>query len=96
MRSEGSLCWFSYLKSLLQVLAVGLLLWLLMVGSSESREPPMVKTTTNKLPEAEFVPSVGSHVKQGKVLPNHNYQDLNLNFMSKVRVPKGPDPIHNR
>ncbi|XP_022151235.1 uncharacterized protein LOC111019209 [Momordica charantia] len=90
MRSEGNLCLFSYLKFLLQALVVGLFLWILMVGLPESRERPAVETTNGLLA------TVGSHVKQVKVLPNNNHQDLDLNFMSKVRVPKGPDPIHNR
>lgn len=83
MRSEGSCCSFSYFKVLLGAAAVGMFVWLLIVGMPDSRERSVAKTTSWPAARSEFE---GSHMKQAK----------ELNFMSKVKVPKGPDPIHNR
>ncbi|XP_038891924.1 uncharacterized protein LOC120081268 [Benincasa hispida] len=90
MRSVDSCSYFSYLKVLLGAVVVGLFVWLLIVGSL----PP--GRTTSRRPAAESEVE-GSHVmKQAEELANNNHPKLDPNFMSKVKVPKGPDPIHNR
>lgn len=89
MRSGDSCCYSYYLKVLLGALVVGLFVWLLIVGS-----PPPGRTTS--WPEAKSEVEGSRVMKQAKELTNINHPKLDPNFMSKVRVPKGPDPIHNR
>ncbi|KGN51858.1 uncharacterized protein LOC105435565 [Cucumis sativus] len=96
MKSVDSCCYFSYLKVLLGAVVVGLFVWLLVVGSS----PPPPGRTKSWQAAAESVHQVeGRHAMkeaEDQLAINNHPKLLDPNFMSKVRVPKGPDPIHNR
>lgn len=94
MKSVDSCCYFSYLKVLLGAVVVGLFVWLLILGSS----PPPGRTRSWRAAAESEVE--GRHVMkeaEDQLANDNNHPKLlDPNFMSKVRVPKGPDPIHNR
>ncbi|KAK2374876.1 subtilisin CLE36 protein precursor [Trifolium repens] len=56
------------------------------------------QTTTRQWSEERVLKHDDEHVvgkDKGVVVVNHDAQ-LDFNYMSKRRVPNGPDPIHNR
>ncbi|XP_021293216.1 CLAVATA3/ESR (CLE)-related protein 25 [Herrania umbratica] len=83
-------------KALFGTLVVLGFILVLLVGTLQS-EGNKTKTTLTTEPSS----STGKrqeHVKvlaRGKLLSDGHPQ-LDLNYMSKRRVPNGPDPIHNR
>lgn len=70
-----------FLKCFLRTLAVVGFICLLLVGTLETQGG--TSTAASKHTDA---------VGRGKLV----HPDLNFNYMSKRRVPNGPDPIHNR
>ncbi|XP_043706665.1 CLAVATA3/ESR (CLE)-related protein 25 [Telopea speciosissima] len=69
------------------VLFVGFIGFLLLVEIQAS-EASKTTTTTVTSPPGNF--------KQLEQEKRVDHPDLDLNYMSKRRVPNGPDPIHNR
>lgn len=68
-------------KALFGALALVVFIWLVFAGVLDAGGMNTTTTTTVKLrPEGSFKP----------------IDRTNLNYMSKRRVPNGPDPIHNR
>lgn len=68
-------------KALFGALALVVFIWLVFTGVLDAGGMNTTTTTTVKLrPEGSFKP----------------IDRTNLNYMSKRRVPNGPDPIHNR
>lgn len=68
-------------KALFGALALVVFIWLVFAGVLDAGGMNTTTTTTVKLrPEGSFKP----------------LDRTNLNYMSKRRVPNGPDPIHNR
>lgn len=84
-------------------LALMAFIWLLLVdGSYQSRERATAVTVTTMAAESggvfkqkEVVGSGGDHDRDNHRKVVHR-PEWHLNYMSKRRVPNGPDPIHNR
>ncbi|GLT41599.1 hypothetical protein SLA2020_156510 [Shorea laevis] len=81
-------------KAMFGGLAVPGIILLLLVGALQPSDGRKTKTTlmttSMKWSEKE---------EHGKVLGRHKslvLTELDINYMSKRRVPNGPDPIHNR
>ncbi|KDP45436.1 hypothetical protein JCGZ_09685 [Jatropha curcas] len=64
-------------------------IWLLCVGILANQATKMTRTAVVSTGPFEHWKLTG----RGK---HHIHQDLDLNYVSKRRVPNGPDPIHNR
>lgn len=77
------------LKALFGFLLLVGFIWFLFVGILANRA---TKTTTIRISSSEIFKH--SKLIGGQRLAVH--QDLDLNYVSKRRVPNGPDPIHNR
>ncbi|KAF5443228.1 hypothetical protein F2P56_035803 [Juglans regia] len=93
--SSSSQNWILHLKVLFGTLALVGVIFLLSVGSRLE----ISGSTKNIAPTSLTSDSGGdfnhAHVMGGeKQLVDH--PELDLNCMSKRRVPNGPDPIHNR
>ncbi|KAK9191985.1 hypothetical protein WN943_020601 [Citrus x changshan-huyou] len=77
-------------KALFGALAVGWLICLLLIGNLESGGNSTSTLTTTQST---------ANLKRAEALGREKFIDhpeLDLNYMSKRRVPNGPDPIHNR
>lgn len=72
-------------KIMLGALALVGFIFLLLVGNQESGRAKMETTLSTQS---------GANFKGKEKLVDH--PELDLNYMSKRRVPNGPDPIHNR
>ncbi|KMT07211.1 hypothetical protein BVRB_6g155330 [Beta vulgaris subsp. vulgaris] len=77
------------IKSLLKrVFLLVSLLWLSVVGVLASRGPTTTSPTISHVKNHQ-VDTIG----RGKLLAR---TEVDINYMSKRKVPNGPDPIHNR
>lgn len=77
-------------KALFGALAVGWLICLLLIGNLESGgNSTSTLTTTQSTANLQRAEALGRE----KFI---DHPELDLNYMSKRRVPNGPDPIHNR
>ncbi|KAK8673568.1 hypothetical protein V6N13_111895 [Hibiscus sabdariffa] len=78
------------LKFLFGVAVLVGVVWLLFVGIVANRasatKKPITVPSTRVFKHLEFV-------AKGKL---NSHQDFHFNYVSKRRVPNGPDPIHNR
>lgn len=83
----------SYLKVFFRALALVGVISLLFVGSQESVRAKSASPTVTSL--SGRLTFKLEDVMGGANLPDHP-PELDLNYMSKRRVPNGPDPIHNR
>lgn len=63
-------------------------IWLLFAGILANH----ATKTTVTVPSTE----ISKHWKLIAREKHHAHQDMDLNYVSKRRVPNGPDPIHNR
>ncbi|KDO72414.1 hypothetical protein CISIN_1g034498mg [Citrus sinensis] len=63
-------------------------IWLLFAGILANH----ATKTTVTVPPTE----ISKHWKLIAREKHHAHQDMDLNYVSKRRVPNGPDPIHNR
>ncbi|XP_030499099.2 uncharacterized protein LOC115714513 [Cannabis sativa] len=101
---------FHLLKSLVRGLAVVGLMWILLAGTTPegttgTTTTRTTTTTTSTTPhtKSNLAPTESAGkikgndhvVVVGKEKLAHPKLDL-INYMSKRRVPNGPDPIHNR
>lgn len=76
-------------KALLTAFAIASILWLSLIG---------VVMSTDTTPVSFGKDSINNHgdevtIRTRKLLGNPT---MDINYMSKRRVPNGPDPIHNR
>ncbi|KAA0045398.1 hypothetical protein IC582_005881 [Cucumis melo] len=87
-------CWCSSCK--FGSLLVMAFIWLLLANGSCQRKEPVVvgKVTTAMGDEFSGVFKKTTVVVGGGKVADH--PEWHLNYMSKRRVPNGPDPIHNR
>lgn len=77
------------------IAVMGFVCLLLLNGSHQRGEPPVAGTTTTANVETKsggIFDSGDAGGGRGKVV----HPEWHLNYMSKRRVPNGPDPIHNR
>ncbi|XVF14188.1 hypothetical protein REPUB_Repub09cG0035700 [Reevesia pubescens] len=78
------------LRFLFRVTVIAVVIWLLFVCIIANHATAMTKLilvpSTRDLKHWEFV-------AQDR---RNSHQDFHLNYVSKRRVPNGPDPIHNR
>ncbi|XVE92533.1 hypothetical protein REPUB_Repub01dG0105700 [Reevesia pubescens] len=90
----GSSSWL--FKTLFKTLAVlGFILVIMLVGTLQSEGNKTKTTLTSDYDESSSW--TGKQVKVlGRGKSSMVHQQLDLNYMSKRRVPHGPDPIHNR
>lgn len=79
-----------FFRALFGAVAVTGFILLLLIGSLESGGNKA--TTTLSTQSAGNRNHVDSLAREKSI----NRQELDLNYMSKRRVPNGPDPIHNR
>ncbi|KAK2647603.1 hypothetical protein Ddye_015092 [Dipteronia dyeriana] len=76
-------------------------IWVLFLGILANHATTETMTTTRTTTTVTVkVPST-ENFKQWKLIAreknqHHTHQDSDLNYVSKRRVPNGPDPIHNR
>lgn len=72
-------------KLLFRALAVVGFIWILLVGMGGMKP-------------ASFVAESAGHIKDSDVVGREKlvHPQRDINYMSKRRVPNGPDPIHNR
>ncbi|KAJ0038093.1 hypothetical protein Pint_23108 [Pistacia integerrima] len=84
----GSSCFF--FRALFGAVAVAGFILLLLIGSLESGGNKAATTLSTQFQgNRDHVDSLGRE-------KSIDHQKLDLNHMSKRRVPNGPDPIHNR
>lgn len=89
VRGSGSCSWLPTSFFCGRALAIVGVVCLLVVGSLTS--VPATTLSSEERLKHEFV--------LGRTDSDHkhvNQQELDFNYMSKRRVPNGPDPIHNR
>lgn len=79
-----------FFRALLGAVAVAGFILLLLIGSLESGGNKAI--TTLSTPSAGNPDPVDYSGREKSI----DRQELDLNYMSKRRVPNGPDPIHNR
>ncbi|KAL5980687.1 hypothetical protein ACLOJK_028596 [Asimina triloba] len=80
------------------VVFVGLLL-LLLVDSVENEGANMAAVKSATTTSSASATTRGSFMDSEDVVGRrrlHDHDPMNLNYMSKRKVPNGPDPIHNR
>ncbi|KAG6599076.1 uncharacterized protein LOC111450563 [Cucurbita moschata] len=80
-----------------KAMAVMGFIWLLLVNGSHQRGQSVATGMTTTTTAAQF----GGISKEMEVVGGRGGKDVvrsewHLNYMSKRRVPNGPDPIHNR
>ncbi|XP_057948495.1 CLAVATA3/ESR (CLE)-related protein 25 [Malania oleifera] len=93
-------------KSSFGVVAFVGLVWLLMFGilESEARKLPATLTDSRRHHHQEqhdqpIIIENFKHVEEEVIIRERKLaasSELDLNYMSKRKVPNGPDPIHNR
>lgn len=83
------------LKALFGALAFVGFVWLLL-GGEILESAGKTKTTTTSLLAAHYSIENLNHMKMIDRERLIIRRQLDLNYMSKRRVPNGPDPIHNR
>ncbi|XP_062111742.1 CLAVATA3/ESR (CLE)-related protein 25-like [Humulus lupulus] len=95
--SSSSSSIFHLLKLLVRGLAVVGLMWILLAGTPEGTAGTTPNTKSNLAPTESAGKITGKDqvVVEGEEKLVHPKLDL-INYMSKRRVPNGPDPIHNR
>ena len=81
------------LKLLVRALAVSGLVWILLVGSPEGRGG--TEATSFAVEPTREIKGTDQVAVGAEKLVHDPKLDL-INYMSKRRVPNGPDPIHNR
>ncbi|PON53732.1 CLAVATA3/ESR (CLE)-related protein [Trema orientale] len=88
-----------FLKLLVRAIVVVGLMWILLAGTPEGTVGATTKTRTNLAAEYYSTAKIKGKDDQVVVATEeklaHPKLDL-INYMSKRRVPNGPDPIHNR
>ncbi|KAH7515829.1 CLAVATA3/ESR (CLE)-related protein 25 [Ziziphus jujuba] len=72
-------------KLLFRALAVVGFIWILLVGTGDTKSASFVAESAGNIKDSDVVG------REKLVRPQ-----LDINYMSKRRVPNGPDPIHNR
>ncbi|KAJ7943560.1 CLAVATA3/ESR (CLE)-related protein 25 [Quillaja saponaria] len=80
-----------------RAVAIVFFLCLLVVVGSRSSSSEGTRRATTSTPPTTLSPGklLDRHEIGEKEIENHSELDL-INYMSKRRVPNGPDPIHNR
>lgn len=80
------------LFAVLLLLSVSVLVWSMLTGTFPEREVTRVESPARKL--------IAERVKKLKLMAQERRsgfdEELDLNYVSRRRIPTGPDPIHNR
>ncbi|PIA62366.1 hypothetical protein AQUCO_00200398v1 [Aquilegia coerulea] len=79
------------MKSLFGVIVIMCFIWIMLVQIVSCGTTTTTTTTKGNFKRLDVIPRDRDHV-----VHHHHHLHSDPNFMSKRKVPNGPDPIHNR